>query len=87
MRERIASEMGVPADLLRGSSEEDLKAQAAAILDYAKSKVPTYPNVKDGGEVTPPTISKQEILSIKDDQKRIKAIKENIAIFESRKEQ
>lgn len=48
MREKVANESGIPANLLTGASEEECKAQAEAIKAYAN---PTYPNVKDGGEV------------------------------------
>lgn len=51
LREKIATETGVPASLLRGSSEEDLRSQAEAILTFAKPQT-SYPQVKDGGEVT-----------------------------------
>ena len=80
LREKIAQETGVPVSLLRGNSEEDLKAQAEAIINFAKAK-PSYPKVKDGGEVIPPTISKKDILGIKNETERLKAIKENIELF------
>ena len=80
LRERIAQETGVPANLLRGSSEEDLKAQAEAIMSFVKAK-PSYPKVKDGGEISPPTITKNDILGIKNEKDRLKAIKENIELF------
>lgn len=48
MRTKVSAETGVPAELLNGETEEVCKAQAAAILKFAK---PTgYPNVKDGGD-------------------------------------
>lgn len=49
MRETIAQETGVPVGLLTAMTEEDCKAQAVAILEYAKPK--GYPQVRDGGEV------------------------------------
>ena len=49
MRETISEETGVPMNLLTGDTEEDCKAQAVAILEYAKPK--GYPAVRDGGEV------------------------------------
>lgn len=50
IRDKVAEETGVPVSLLTATTEEDCKAQAQAILDYAK---PTgYPQVKDGGEVS-----------------------------------
>ncbi len=47
MREKVAGDVGVPAALLTGATEEECKAQAQGILDFAK---PAYPNVRDGGE-------------------------------------
>ena len=47
-REKIATETGIPSNLLTGSTEEECKAQAEAIKAYA---TPSYPKVKDGGEV------------------------------------
>lgn len=81
LREKISSETGVPASLLRGAAEDDLRAQAAAILGFAKTTRASYPNVKDGGEANPPTVSKQEILAIKSEKERLKAIRENIELF------
>ena len=50
IRESVAKETGIPAHLLTGATEEECKAQAAAIAEYAK---PTpYPAVKDGGEIS-----------------------------------
>ena len=82
LREKISSETGVPANLLKGNSEEDLRTQAQAILTFAKSD-PKYPEVKkDGGEVHKPTITKAEILAIKSEKERLKAIQENIDLFD-----
>ena len=52
IRENVAKEKGVPANLLTGDSEETCKAQADAILAFAKPG--GYPPLKDGGESTPP---------------------------------
>ena len=49
VRETVAKEMNVPADLLTGETAEDCKAQAEKLIAYAKPNA--YPNVKDGGEV------------------------------------
>lgn len=81
LRERISAETGVPATLLRGNSEEDLRAQAEAIKGYAQANKPTYPTVRDGGEVNPSTMSKKDILGIQNEKERLKAIKENIELF------
>lgn len=81
LRERIARETGVPVDALRGETEEDLRAQADAIVGFVKSTSPAYPKVKDGGEVNPPSVSKNDILAIKNERERLKAIRENIELF------
>lgn len=60
MRSKVAQEIGVPANLLNGSSEDECREQAEAIKAFA---VPSgYPSVRDGGE--PQTMSKK---SVRDD--------------------
>lgn len=49
LRDKIAKETGVPANLLTAETEDECKAQAEAIKAYAKPGA--YPSVKDGGEV------------------------------------
>lgn len=51
MRDKVATETGVPAALLHGEDEESCKAEAQNILSFAKANG-GYPVVKDGGEVT-----------------------------------
>lgn len=50
VREKVAEETGVPANLLFGEDEETCQAQAKAILEFKGPQ--TYPVVRDGGEVT-----------------------------------
>jgi len=40
LRSEIASAKGVPANLLTGSTQEELEAQADALLEFAKSSAP-----------------------------------------------
>lgn len=47
IREKVSQESGIPVNLLTGTTEDDCKAQAAAIKAYAN---PAYPNVRDAGE-------------------------------------
>ena len=49
VRDKVATETGVPASLLSGSTEEACKEQANAILSFKTSA--TYPAIKDGGEL------------------------------------
>lgn len=53
IRESVANETGVPANLLSGEDEETLKSQAMAIKAYATNGN-AYPQIKDGGEVITP---------------------------------
>ena len=48
MKEKVAAETGVPANLLTGESEDECKKVAEAIKAYAN---PNYPTVEDRGEV------------------------------------
>ena len=49
IKAKVATETGVPESLLTGTTEEECKAQADAILNFAKPQ--GYPTVRDGGEV------------------------------------
>lgn len=49
IREKVSQETGVPVNVLSGDTEESCKAQADAILAFAK---PGYPAVRDAGEVS-----------------------------------
>ncbi len=49
VRDKVATETGVPANLLTGDTVEDCEEQAKAILSFAK--VGDYPTLRDGGEV------------------------------------
>lgn len=50
LRDQVANETGVPANLLSGEDEDTLKAQALGIKNFAQGNA--YPQIKDGGEVT-----------------------------------
>lgn len=50
LRDKVAKDTGVPAELLTGDTEDDCKTQAEAIQAYAQAQ-PGYPALKDGGEV------------------------------------
>ena len=52
MREKVATEKGIPAALLTADTEEGCTAQADSILAFSKSQKPTgYVNIPDGGSV------------------------------------
>lgn len=48
MREKVATETGVPMNLLTGATEDECRSQAEGIKAYAQ---PNYPKVKDAGEL------------------------------------
>jgi len=48
MREKVATEIGVPAKLLTADTEEACIEQANAIKEYA---TPAYPTIRDAGEI------------------------------------
>lgn len=50
LRETVAKDTGIPANLITGTTEDECKAQAEAIKAYATPN--GYPRVKDKGEVT-----------------------------------
>jgi hypothetical protein len=50
VREAVATQYGIPTNLLSGETEETCTEQAKALLEF-KSSTP-YPNVRDGGELT-----------------------------------
>ena len=50
LKEKVSQETGVPVSVLRGATEEDLRAQAEEILKIYKPETVSYPNVRDGGE-------------------------------------
>lgn len=78
-RAKVAQNLGVPMELLTGEDEESCTAQAKRILEFAKQT--TYPSLKDGGEVASPTLTKEDILKIPDEKKRLQAIQANINLF------
>ena len=51
LREKVAKEKGVPAELLHGDDEEACNVEADNLLKFVNNSG-GYPNVKDGGEVT-----------------------------------
>ena len=67
---------GVDASLIRGDSAEEMLAHAQAI----KSSRPAYPAINDSGKPKP-SLTKDEILAIKNTAERRRAIAENAELF------
>ena len=72
----------VPVSILKGNTYEELMEHALKI----KEAIPMHPSGGEKGEVSPPSLSKEEILSIKDRQEREAAIAANPDLFNKRKE-
>ena len=47
--DKVSKETGVPAELLKGDTEEELAASAQQIAEFAKAKEPGIPQDKGGG--------------------------------------
>lgn len=76
----VSQATGVPAQLLKGQTEEELTQSAQAIADYAKSTGVGFPQDKGGGAKKQP-MSAEEIAKIKDPTARIRARAENINLY------
>lgn len=74
----IAAETGVSASVLRGSTEEELRAHAAAV----KAAYPVAPAFRDSGKPSPEKhVTKESILAIKNDRERLREIEKHIELF------
>ena len=50
LRDKVAKENGIPAELLSGNTEEECTNQAKALIAF-KGSNSGYPTIRDGGEV------------------------------------
>ena len=79
-RDKVAAAKGVPAYLLTGSTEEECTAQADRLLQW-RGDPEKYAETKDAGETRTPGVTKADILAIKNEKERLKAIREHIDLF------
>lgn len=77
---RISQETGVPQELLHGETEDDILASANAINAYLEKTKPPYPKDK-GGAANKKTMTRDEILAIKNPTERRRAIEANLGQF------
>lgn len=83
MREQAAKDAGLSTDMIEFLTGSDAEACAAQAKKLAERIKPTgFPNVKDAGETRTPGVTKADILSIKNEKERLKAIREHIDLFE-----
>ncbi len=66
----VSEETGVPASLLHGDTEDDLRASATAIADFAAKSAPGYPSDKGGGAGAG-QVSRESIEKIKNPAERV----------------
>lgn len=77
---RAAAEHGVSADLLsRMSGDVD---ENAAYLKEQMASVPKFGRVPDGGEATPPTVTRESIEAIKDPVERVRARAQHLDLYQ-----
>ena len=66
----VSEETGVPASLLHGDTEDDLRASAKAVADFAAKSAPGYPSDKGGGAGAG-QVSRESIEKIKNPAERV----------------
>ena len=82
--DKVASETGVPASILNGADEDELRASADVALAWFKAKsdsAKSFP-ADTGGGASVPTITKESILAISDFAERSKQIAQHKELFE-----
>ncbi len=76
----VSQATGVPADLLKGETAEELEASAKLVNDFVARKQPGYPSDKGGGS-NGAAVTRESIEAIKDPAARIKARAEHIDLY------
>lgn len=81
----VATEIGVDAEILSlmtGDNVEVIRANAEKLKGSVGNSYASQAQVKDTGEQKTVTVTKEEIMAIKDGKKRRQAIAENLELFE-----
>ena len=81
LRGRVAAEEGVPADLVSGEDEEQMRACAKRLSEFARSRAATYPSVGREDSSGGRAVTRDDVLAIKDPAKRVDAIAANLGLF------
>ena len=79
---RVSATSGIPANLLHGTTEEELTASAEAIKSFLETSKPAYPQDKGGSASGGATMTLGDIQKIKNPHERIKAIAEHKDLFQ-----
>lgn len=81
---KVHEDTGVPASLLKGDTEDELRASAEAIRAYAGAQTPeppAYPQDKGGG-TNPAPVTREQILAEPDLRKQRQLIAEHLDLFQ-----
>lgn len=81
LTDSVSKDTGIPANLLHGDTEDELRASAQSISEYVKSIEPTTPQDKGGG-AQPGKLTEEDISKIANPVERVRAraaaIKDNM---------
>lgn len=75
----VSKEKGVPVEILRGDTKEELEAHAQAIIDSGLSHFGSVPDNGEANHVD--TVTADSIWAIQDPVKRVEAISKNLDMF------
>ena len=76
----VAAGAGVPADLLKGETVEELQASADALKAFAASQAPGYPTDKGAG-ATPQPVTAKQLESIENPLERVQAMARHANLY------
>ena len=72
--DKVSSDTGIPANLLHGDSEDELRASAKAVSAFVESRKPAQPLDKGGAPAPSGAMTRDAIEKIKDPVARVKAM-------------
>ena len=76
----VAAGAGVPADLLKGETIEELQASAEALKAFVASQAPGYPTDKGAG-ATPQPVTAKQLESIENPLERVHAMARHANLY------
>ena len=79
---QVSQETGVPASLIHGGTEQEMRESAQAVSDYAKQLSPGYPSDKGGSNPGGSGITREQIEQVKDPIARVRMIADNRNLFQ-----
>lgn len=79
---QVSQETGVPASLIHGGTEQEMRESAQAVSDYAKQLSPGYPSDKGGSNPGGIGMTREQIEQVKDPIARVRMIADNRNLFQ-----